>query len=57
LVQGRDGAAHHLLSVTSAFFDALMPTPPGWLELARVMNATPGRILWRVRVPAAMPGF
>ncbi len=21
------------------------------------MNATPGRILWRVRVPAAMPGF
>lgn len=43
--------------VTSAFFDALMRTPPGWLELARVMNATPGRILWRVRVPAAMPGF
>ncbi|WP_375260034.1 ABC transporter permease [Citreimonas sp.] len=43
--------------VTSAFFDALMRTPPGWLELARVMNATPGRILWRIRVPAAMPGF
>lgn len=43
--------------VTSAFFDALMRTPPGWPELARVMNATPGRILWRIRVPAAMPGF
>ncbi|WP_116081836.1 ABC transporter permease [Tropicimonas sp. IMCC34011] len=43
--------------VTSAFFDALMRTPPGWLELARVMNATPGRVLWRLRVPAAMPGF
>ncbi|MGR3494059.1 ABC transporter permease [Citreimonas sp.] len=43
--------------VTSAFSDALMRTPPGWLELARVMNATPGRILWRIRVPAAMPGF
>lgn len=43
--------------VTSAFFDALMRTPPGWLELARVMNATPGQILWRIRVPAAMPGF
>lgn len=43
--------------VTSAFFDALMRTPPGWLELGRVMNATPGRILWRVRVPSAMPGF
>jgi len=43
--------------VTSAFFDALMRTPRGWLELAHVMNATPGRILWLVRVPAAMPGF
>lgn len=43
--------------VTSAFFDALMRTPPGWLELARVMNATPGGVLWRLRVPAAMPGF
>ena len=43
--------------VTSAFFDALMRTPPGWLELARVMNASPGRTLWRIRVPAAMPGF
>ena len=43
--------------VTSAFFDALMRTPSGWLELARVMTATPGRILWRIRVPAAMPGF
>ena len=43
--------------VTSAFFDALMRTPPAWLELARVMNATPARVLWRVRVPAALPGF
>lgn len=43
--------------VTSAFFDALMRTPSGWLELARVMNATPARTLWRLRVPAAMPGF
>ncbi|SFE02708.1 ABC transporter permease [Roseivivax sediminis] len=43
--------------VTSAFFDALMRTPPGWLELARVMNAAPSRILWRIRVPAALPGF
>lgn len=43
--------------VTSAFLDALMRTPAGWLELARVMNATPGRVLWRIRVPAAMPGF
>ncbi|WP_299651344.1 ABC transporter permease [uncultured Jannaschia sp.] len=43
--------------VTSAFFDALMRTPPGWLELARMMNARPSRTLWRIRVPAALPGF
>lgn len=43
--------------VTSAFFDALMRTPRGWLELARVMTASPGRTLWRIRVPAALPGF
>jgi putative hydroxymethylpyrimidine transport system permease protein len=43
--------------VTSAFFDALMRAPLAWVELARVMNATPARILWCVRVPAAMPGF
>ena len=43
--------------VTSAFFDALMRTPVAWLELARVMEARPARILWRIRVPAALPGF
>lgn len=43
--------------VTSSFFDALMRTPAGWLELARVLNARPGRVLWQIRVPAAMPGF
>ncbi|MBU2959958.1 ABC transporter permease [Citreicella sp. C3M06] len=43
--------------VTSAFFDALIRTPPGWLELARVMGASPLRTLWRIRVPAALPGF
>ncbi len=43
--------------VTSAFFDALMRTPQGWLELARVMGATPARVMLRIRVPAAMPGF
>ncbi|EAQ03498.1 ABC transporter, permease protein [Pseudooceanicola batsensis HTCC2597] len=43
--------------VTSAFFDALMRTPTGWLELARVIGARPARILWHIRVPAALPGF
>ena len=43
--------------VTSAFFDGLMRTPPGWLDLARTMGATPGRTLWRIRVPAALPGL
>jgi putative hydroxymethylpyrimidine transport system permease protein len=43
--------------VTSAFFDALMRTPTGWLELAKVMGSTPLRMLWRIQVPAAMPGF
>ena len=43
--------------VTSAFYDALMRCPPGWLELSRVMGAGPVRQLWHIRVPAAMPGF
>ena len=43
--------------VTSAFFDALMRTPQGWLDLARVMGATPARIMWHIRVPSALPGF
>lgn len=43
--------------VTSAFFDALMRTPPGWLGLARVMSAGAARTMWRIRIPAALPGF
>lgn len=43
--------------VTSSFFDALMRTHPDWLGLARVMGATPSRIMWHIRVPAALPGF
>ena len=43
--------------VTSAFFDALMRTPPGWIELARVMQARPVQVMRRIRIPAAMPGF
>lgn len=43
--------------VTSAFADALIRTPPGWLEMARVMGATPWNTMRRIRIPAAMPGF
>ena len=43
--------------VTAAFRDGLRRTEPGWLELARVMNARPAATLWRVRVPAALPAM
>ena len=43
--------------VTSSFFDALMRTNKDWLGLARVMGATPARIMWHIRIPAALPGF
>ncbi|MCT4557621.1 MAG: ABC transporter permease [Pelagimonas sp.] len=43
--------------VTSAFFDGLMRTPQGYLDLARSMQATPARVLWHIRVPAALPSL
>ena len=43
--------------VTSAFLDALMRTPRGWLDLAKVMGGSSRRILWLIRVPAALPGL
>ena len=43
--------------VTAAFYDGLKRAEPGWLELARVMNARPAAILWQVRVPAALPAM
>lgn len=43
--------------VTSAFFDGLMQTPRGYLDLARSMQATPRQLLWRIRIPAALPGL
>ena len=43
--------------VTSSFFDALMRTNRDWIGLAKVMGASPARIMWYIRVPAALPGF
>jgi putative hydroxymethylpyrimidine transport system permease protein len=43
--------------VTAAFFDGLRRTEPGWLDLARTMDASPGAMLWHVRLMAALPAF
>lgn len=43
--------------VTSAFFDGLMRTPPGYLDLAQTMGASRWATLWRIRVPAALPAL
>ncbi|HEY9038748.1 MAG TPA: ABC transporter permease [Roseovarius sp.] len=43
--------------VTSAFFDALMRTPQVWIDMARLMGASPARIMRHIRIPAALPGF
>lgn len=43
--------------VTSAFFDGLMTTPKGYLDMARVMGATRWQTLRRLQIPAALPGL
>src|ERR1700739_4966510 len=41
--------------VTANFADGLRRTDPGWLDLARTMNASPWAMLRHVRLPAALP--
>ncbi len=43
--------------VTTAFFDGLRRTNPGWLYLAKTMGGSRWRILWHIRVPAALPNL
>ncbi|HYG91567.1 MAG TPA: ABC transporter permease [Azospirillum sp.] len=43
--------------VTSALFDGLRRTEPGWLDLARTMGASGASALWHIRLPAALPAF
>lgn len=43
--------------VAAAFFDGLRRTEPGWLDLARTMGASRWRLLWHIRVPAALPAL
>jgi putative hydroxymethylpyrimidine transport system permease protein len=43
--------------VATAFYDGLRRTEPGWLDLAQTMGASRGAVLWRLRVPAALPAL
>jgi putative hydroxymethylpyrimidine transport system permease protein len=43
--------------VATAFYDGLRRTETGWLDLAASMDATPAAVLWRLRVPAALPAL
>ncbi len=43
--------------VTWTFYDGLRRTEPGLIDLARTMGATERRILFKLRVPAALPAF
>lgn len=43
--------------VMSAFLDGLLRTPSGWLDLARTMGATERRVLFKLRVPNALPSL
>jgi len=43
--------------VAAAFYDGLRTTDPGWLELARVMDAPRAAVLLQIRMPAALPGL
>ena len=43
--------------VASALYDGLRRTDPGWVDLARTMEASPRAILLQIRLPAALPAF
>ena len=43
--------------VTASFFDGLRRTEPGWLDLAQTMGARRAAVLFRIRLPAALPAF
>ena len=43
--------------ITSTFYDGLRSTPNGLIDLAHGLRATPKRILFQVRLPAALPSL
>lgn len=43
--------------VAAAFHDGLRRTDKSWIDSARTLGCNGWRLLWRVRMPAALPGF
>lgn len=43
--------------VATAFYDGLRRTDPGLLDLAATMGTTKAAMLWRIRVPSALPAL
>lgn len=43
--------------ITSTFYDGLVNCPNVWLSLASTMTQSKWKVLWRIRLPAAMPQF
>jgi len=43
--------------VVSTLYDGLRRTDPGWLDLARTMDAGSRAVLLQIRLPAALPAF
>ncbi len=43
--------------ITSALYDGLRHTPPGWLDLAKTMNAKKWRTFCYIQIPSALPAL
>jgi ABC-type nitrate/sulfonate/bicarbonate transport system permease component len=43
--------------ITVSALDGLKRTDPDWVRLFRTMGASPAQILWKLRVPAALPAL
>jgi putative hydroxymethylpyrimidine transport system permease protein len=43
--------------ITNAFYDGLRNVNSGWLDLGKTMNAAKWKILWHIKVPAALPNL
>jgi len=43
--------------ITSAFYDGLNRTPPGWIALAKTMQSSKWRTFCAISIPAALPAL